>query len=195
MIVDNITLVLPLQLILFQVLFLLVTIALESRVFHRRLNLTRKNSVQYATSLNLWSVVIGWLTFLILGTSLPQVLQIQIVSFIFFDHPIGSQLDKADPRIIFIGIVIFFFSFLIKIIGFELIKIWIHEQPEQFDTSSDVSNKRPRLFNQPKRKITRNKPNPALAVLLANAYSYSAILLLLVLRFMDVNVLNLNIAF
>ncbi|MFP4099829.1 filament integrity protein FraC [Coleofasciculus sp.] len=194
--IDSITIVLPLQLILFQVLFLLVAIALESRVFHRRLKLTRKNSVQYATSLNLWSVVIGWLIFLILAGLLPQFLRIQIVSFIFFDHPIGSQLDKADPRIISIGIVIFFFSFLVKVIGFEFIKIWIHDQPEQFDTSSDISNKRPSLLNQPKRKITKKyKPNPAFAVLLANAYSYSAILLLLVLRFMDVNILNLNTAF
>ncbi|MFP4124483.1 filament integrity protein FraC [Coleofasciculus sp.] len=187
-----IDIVLPLQLIVFQVLFLLVAIALESRVFHRRLKLTRKNSVQYATSLNLWSVVIGWLIFLILETLLPQFLRIQIINFIFFDQPIGSQLNEADPRIIFIGIVIFFFSFIVKIIGFEFIKIWIHDQPNQFSTSSDISNKRPSLFSQPKRKITQYQPNPAFAVLLANAYSYSAILLLLVLRFMDVNDLNLN---
>jgi hypothetical protein len=187
-----IDIVLPLQLIVFQVLFLLVAIALESRVFHRRLKLTRKNSVQYATSLNLWSVVIGWLIFLILESLLPQFLRIQIISFIFFDQPIGSPLNEADPRIIFIGIVIFFFSFFVKILGFEFIKIWIHNQPNPFSTSSDISNKRPSLFSQPKRKITQYKPNFAFAVLLANAYSYSAILLLLVLRFMDVNDLNLN---
>jgi len=193
--VDNITIVLPLQLILFQILFLLVAIALEARVLHRRLNLTRKTSVQYATSLNLWSVVLGWLTFLVLETLLPQFLRIQIVNFIFFDHPIGSQLDTPNPQLISIGIMIFFFSFIIKIIGFELIKQWIHDQPEQFKMSSDISNKRPSLFNQPKRKITNPKPNPAFALLLANAYSYSAILLILVLRFMDLNVLELNTLF
>jgi len=193
--VDNITIVLPLQLILFQILFLLVAIALEARVLHRRLNLTRKTSVQYATSLNLWSVVLGWLTFLVLETLLPQFLRIQIVNFIFFDHPIGSQLDTPNPQLISIGIMIFFFSFIIKIIGFELIKQWIHDQPEQFKMSSDISNKRPSLFNQPKRKITQPKPNHALALLLANAYSYSAILLILVLRFMDLNVLELNTLF
>jgi len=193
--VDNITIVLPLQLILFQILFLLVAIALEARVLHRRLNLTRKTSVQYATSLNLWSVVLGWLTFLVLETLLPQFLRIQIVNFIFFDHPIGSQLDRPNPQLISIGIMIFFFSFIIKIIGFELIKQWIHDQPEQFEMSSDISNKRPGLFNQPKRKITNPKPNPAFALLLANAYSYSAILLILVLRFMDLNILELNTLF
>jgi hypothetical protein len=193
--VDNLTIVLPLQLILFQILFLLVAIALEARVLHRRLNLTRKTSVQYATSLNLWSVVLGWLTFLVLESLLPQLLRIQIVNFIFFDHPLGSQLNTPNPQLISIGIMIFFFSFIIKIIGFELIKQWIHDQPEQFEMSSDISNKRPGLFNQPKRKITNPKPNPAFALLLANAYSYSAILLILVLRFMDLNILELNTLF
>ena len=193
--VDNLTIVLPLQLILFQILFLLVAIALEARVLHRRLNLTRKTSVQYATSLNLWSVVLGWLTFLVLETLLPQFLRIQIVNFIFFDHPLGSQLDTPNPQLISIGIMIFFFSFIVKIIGFELIKQWIHDKPEQFEMSSDISNKRPGLFNQPKRKITNPKPNPAFALLLANAYSYSAILLILVLRFMDLNILGLNTLF
>jgi hypothetical protein len=193
--VDNLTIVLPLQLILFQILFLLVAIALEARVLHRRLNLTRKTSVQYATSLNLWSVVLGWLTFLVLESLLPQLLRIQIVNFIFFDHPLGSQLNTPNPQLISIGIMIFFFSFIIKIIGFELIKQWIHDQPEQFEMSSDISNKRPGLFNQPKRKITNPKPNPAFALLLANAYSYIAILLILVLRFMDLNILELNTLF
>ncbi|MEQ9001492.1 MAG: hypothetical protein RID53_33950 [Coleofasciculus sp. B1-GNL1-01] len=193
--VDNLTIVLPLQLILFQILFLLVAIALEARVLHRRLNLTRKTSVQYATSLNLWSVVLGWLTFLVLETLLPQFLRIQIVNFIFFDHPLGSQLDTPNPQLISIGIMIFFFSFIIKIIGFELIKQWIHDKPEQFEMSSDISNKRPSLFKQPKRKITQPKPNPAFTLLLANAYSYSAILLILVLRFMDLNILGFNTLF
>jgi len=193
--VDNLTIVLPLQLILFQILFLLVAIALEARVLHRRLNLTRKTSVQYATSLNLWSVVLGWLTFLVLETLLPQFLRIQIVNFIFFDHPLGSQLNTPNPQLISIGIMSFCFSLIIKIIGFELIKQWIHDQPEQFKMSSDISNKRPSLFNQPKRKITNPKPNPAFALLLANAYSYIAILLILVLRFMDLNILELNTLF
>ena len=193
--VDNLTIVLPLQLILFQILFLLVAIALEARVLHRRLNLTRKTSVQYATSLNLWSVVLGWLTFLVLETLLPQFLRIQIVNFIFFDHPLGSQLDTPNPQLISIGIMIFFFSFIVKIIGFELIKQWIHDKPEQFEMSSDISNKRPSLFKQPKRKITQPKPNPAFTLLLANAYSYSAILVILVLRFMDLNILGFNTLF
>lgn len=182
-----IDIVLPLQLILFQILFLLVAIALEARVLHQRLKLTRKTSMQYATSLNLWSVVIGWLTFLFLATLLPRFLQNQIVSFIFFDHPIGSSLDQANPLIISLGICIFFFTFIIKLLGLELLRIWIHDKPEQLTTNSNLSNKRPSLLNSPKRKITQSKPNPAFAVLLANAYSYSAILLILVLRFLEFN--------
>lgn len=193
--INSINIVLPLQLILFQILFLFVAIALEASVFHRRLQLTRKTSVQYATSLNLWSVVIGWLAFYSLENILPQFLQIQIISFIFFDHPLGSSFNQADPKIISIGIVIFFFSFIIKIIGFELIRLWIHDNPDQLNMSSNASKKRPGLLNQPKRKITKPTPNPALAVLLANAYSYSAILLILVLRFMDLNIFQLNTLF
>ncbi len=182
-----IDIVLPLQLIVFQVLFLLVAIALESRVFHRRLKLTRKNSVQYATSLNLWSVVIGWIIFLFLEPLLPKFFQNEIVSFIFFNHPIGSELDEANPQILIAGIIIFFFAFLIKLLGFAFIENWIHDNPAQFKVSSELSNKRPTLLNPSKRKITKPKPNPALALLLANAYSYSAILLILVLRFLEFN--------
>lgn len=180
-----INLVLPLQLILFQLLFLLVAIALEAMVFHQRLHLTRKTSVEYATSLNLWSVVIGWLFFLLIENFSPKSLQAQIVSYIFFDHPIYNQLEKLDFIIISIGIIIFFFSFIIKMLGFELIKIWIHDHPEQFESNPEALQKRPRLLNRDKIKKTKPKPNPAFAVLVANAYTYSAILFLLVLRFME----------
>lgn len=182
-----IDIILPLQLILFQVLFLLVAIVLEARVFHRRLKLTRKTSVQYATSLNLWSVVIGWISFLFIEPLLPNTLQNEIVSFIFFNHPIGSELDEANFQILITGIIIFSFAFIVKLLGFSFIKNWIHDNPEPFNGSSDLSNKRPSVLNPYKRKITKPKPNPAFALLLANAYSYSAILLILVLRFLEFN--------
>lgn len=181
--------VLPIQTILFQVLFLLVAIALEARVLHRRLSITRKTSVEYATSINLLAAIVGWLSFFILQNRLPQQLKDQIISYIFFDRLLGSQPENLHLLIAAAGSFIFFSAFLIKLKGLQLLEAGLQSSPE-VQLSPTLDKRRRSVFSDRlEQAILRTDPNQATTILLANAYSHSAILLLLFLRFLQLNIL------
>ena len=186
-------LVLPIEMILFQFIFLLVAIALEARVLHRKLRIGRKTSVEYAMSMNLLAAGIGWSSFFAFQNFLPQTLKTQLLSYIFFDRPIGALPTEWNSAIVSIGVVIFFATFIIKLIGLQLLEVALENTSSQVTPASKEFRKRPGLINRHDRVIARQQPNPALAVLLANAYSYSAILLLLVLRFLQFNAFTFSL--
>ncbi|HCF28058.1 MAG TPA: filament integrity protein fraC [Cyanobacteria bacterium UBA11049] len=182
--------VLPIPTILFQVLFLLVAIALEARVFHKRLNLTRKISIDYAISINLLCVIIGWLAFFLILRFVPQPLKTQMISFIFFDQLLAPQPGNLNLIIVSTGIVIFFCAFLIKLKGLELLEALLNRPPGQSSSESPDEGRSLSLPARLNRAISHTDANQATVVLLANAYSHSAILLLLFLRFLQVNALG-----
>lgn len=78
--------VLPLRAVLFQGVFLLIAIAIESFILHKQLGLSRRTSLEYAASLNLFSTVIGWLFFFLIQPNLPAELQRQLLQYIFFNR-------------------------------------------------------------------------------------------------------------
>ncbi|MBE9127500.1 MULTISPECIES: filament integrity protein FraC [unclassified Coleofasciculus] len=186
--------VLPLEMILFQVLFLLVAIALEARVLHRKLKFTRKTSVEYATSINLFATVFGWLTFFALAKLLPGLVKAQLVSYIFFDRFIGPQPDRWNSLVVLVGTAIFFFTFFIKLLGLQLLKAWLKASADELKPAPKLLNqRRPGLINRQEAvKTSHFDQNPALAILLANAYSYSTILLILLLRFFQFSTIQFN---
>lgn len=183
--------VFPLEMYLFQGIFLMVAIALEARVFHRRLYLPRRTSVEYATSINLLATVIGWLAFFALQNLLALPLKDQIISYIFFDRFLGSQPESFYLTIISTGVVIFFSAFLIKLKGLQLLEALLDKTPKPQDSSElqppklRHNQRRQRLSDRLDQAVSHTEPSQATAVLLANAYSHSAILLLLFLRFLD----------
>jgi len=181
--------VLPIQTILFQVLFLLVAIALEARVLHRRLRITRKTSVEYATSINLLAAIVGWLGFFILQNLLPQPLKDQIISYIFFDRLLGPQPENFHLVIAAVGSFIFFSAFLIKLKGLQLLEAVLQSSPELQPSPTLDKRRRSAWSDRLDQAILRTDPHQATTVLLANAYSHSAILLLLFLRFLQLNIL------
>ncbi|NJR39502.1 MAG: hypothetical protein HC781_12655 [Leptolyngbyaceae cyanobacterium CSU_1_4] len=90
---DFIPPVVPLRAIAFQIVFLLMAIAIEATVLHKQLNIPPKQSIQFAASINLLTTVAGWLvTFLLLGTSLSlptpllTELKIALMNFIFLTN-------------------------------------------------------------------------------------------------------------
>jgi len=193
--------VVPLQMYLFQAIFLFVAIALEARVFHRRLYLPRRTSVEYAASINLLAAVIGWLAFFFLQNLLPLSLKDQIISYIFFDRFLGSQPESFYLTILSTGVVIFFAAFLIKLQGLKLLEALLDRAPEPQNSLELQPPKLPhhrrrqrlsdRLSDRLDQAVSRSDPNQATAVLLANAYSYSAITLILFLRFIQLYTLKL----
>ncbi|HBB35026.1 MAG TPA: hypothetical protein DC064_25380 [Cyanobacteria bacterium UBA9273] len=179
--------VLPIEMVLFQVLFLMVAIPVEARVFHRKLKLTRKTSIEYAISLNLFVTGVGWLIFFALENFLTKPLKNQMISYIFFDRPMGSLQAEWNSIIISVGIAIFFSSFLLKWIGMELLKTLLEDSPKQLTLKPMQVKKRPGLINRKAQKSLTPKKNIPFAVLLAHAYSNSIILLLLFVRFLQFN--------
>ncbi len=186
--------VLPLQTYLFQSVFLLVAIALEARVFYQRLYLTRRRSIEYATSINLFATVIGWLAFFFLKNILPQPIKSQIISYIFFDRFLNPLPESFYLMIASTGVVIFFSAFLIKLKGLQLLEAILERSPKEQSKPEDeqASNslrglRRQRLSELQPQTIARTDPNQATVVLLANAYSHSAIALLLMLRFFEIH--------
>jgi hypothetical protein len=174
--------VFPLKAVVFQILFLLVAIAIEAGILRQQLQLSYQKSIQYATTINLLAVVTGWFTFLLVEPLIGPRLQAQIMSYIFFDRLMSNSLRPQMGWIILIaGFVAFFTTLLIKLKGLELLMRllgdWnLPDQPQP--TSRRDKYKRARLG----RALAQSAPRFSTAVLRGNALSFSAILLLLLLR-------------
>ncbi|MBE9180731.1 filament integrity protein fraC [Oculatella sp. LEGE 06141] len=165
--------VVPLQAIAFQIVLLLTAIAVEAFTFYQRLDISRKKSVEYAVSLNLLSTVVGWLAFFNLQLVLSPNLKRQLLEVIFFD-----RWDSNIVLVILIAFVTFFASFLIKLQALNLLQLLLKEGKEE--VSQQKSRRYKSLIRS--RDDVLEPPKQANAILMANAFSYSAILLILLLR-------------
>ncbi|MGB5963064.1 MAG: filament integrity protein FraC [Coleofasciculaceae cyanobacterium] len=175
---------------LFQSVFLLVAIALEARVLYQRLYLTRRRSVEYATSINLLATVVGWIAFFFLKDLLPQPIRSEIVSYIFFDRFLSPFPEGFYVVLASTGLIAFFSAFLIKLKGLQLLEALLERTPKEQSQPEQVSNQtrnrlKRRSSERIERAVSRTDPNQATVILLANVYSHSAIALLLGLRFIQ----------
>jgi hypothetical protein len=164
--------VLPLRAVASQILFLLVAIALEGMVLRFRLGLTRKQSMQYAVTVNLLSTVMGWMVFFIVERWLPDGVRSMLIGYVFFG------VKEFSPMLLMMGFGAFLATFLLKIQGMDLLDL-VMEEPKEVVPIEERSK-----FRGRKRRQTDNFqtiPNRSLALLWANACSFSAISLLLVL--------------
>jgi hypothetical protein len=172
----------PLKAIIFQSLLLLVAIALEAIVLRQRLRLGFQPSVRYAASLNLLATVLGWVLFLLLEPLLPTVLRTQVMSYILFGQFYDNDLTRAMGALVMgTGLGMFFLTFSVKAKGLELLTKLLGNPivPPQDDLSISRSRARGR-----RRLALRAEASPhIMAVLQANALSFSVILLLLLLRY------------
>lgn len=175
--------VLPLKAIVFQLMFLLVATALEAMVLRQKLLLGYKQSVRYAAAVNLLTVVVGWFAFLTIEPAIGARLQAQVISYVLFDHLINNTLKPQMGWIILIvGLIAFFVTLVLKLKGLELIMravgTWnVPEQPRDLSRQERYNRSRTgtTLYQQAASRF-------AIAVLQANALSFSVILLMLVMR-------------
>ena len=193
--------ILPLQTILLQFLFLLIAIALEAIIIHHQLKLSRKTSIDYAASINLFATIFGWLAFFfilpLLGCKpdLPcnpyfTYLKGQILSYIFFDRFLSSPSTSFNFELIGIGLIIFFAAFFIKLTGLEFIQFLLQTplQDNQHSVMPRNTRRRTRLTGtKVNQDFLSTKSRQAAAILLGNACSHTAILLILLLRTLQVN--------
>ena len=164
--------VVPLRTIVFQAMFVLIAIAIQSYIFRRQLQVSPRTSVEYAATIELLSVVTGWLLFFTVESLLPQVLRLQLLNFIFFNQWSQGMESWAVPT----AIVTFFLSFFLKLEGLILLKR-VREEPRE---EAFEPRQAPTFATLKRPKATGTRL--AAIVLLANLLSYSAISLVLVLR-------------
>ncbi|MGI0488312.1 filament integrity protein FraC [Pantanalinema rosaneae CENA516] len=174
--------ILPLRAIIFQMLFLLVTIALEGLVFFKNLNLDYKTSMRYAAVLNLFSTFLGWLFFFQINQFLPEDVQRQFISYIFFDRFFPNPWFAAvTPIIILTSLGIFIGTFLVELNGLELLEYLLDKTKSSQPPTEHIAR-----FQGRRDQIIRFQANTkAHTLLIANAASFSAILLLLLIRWVE----------
>lgn len=172
----------PFRAIAFQFLFLLIAIAIESIIYRQRMRLGYRTSVQYAASVNLLSVIIGWLIFFIVVPLLPEPLKTQFISYIFFDQFYTDPWASSIPSIVItIGFMIFFGTFALKIQGLNLLELALDQKKDDKKELPPPQDKHSRRPAQ-EQNIFQRAGARATTVLLANACSFSAILLVLFIR-------------
>jgi hypothetical protein len=171
--------VLPLRAIVFQCLLLLVAIALEAQVLRKQLQLGYQPSIRYAASLNLLTVVLGWMAFFSVESLLPDDLRTQLISYVLFGNFYVNGLSGSlGIFIVVAGLVTFFITFWLKVLGLEGLTWALGNPIVPRDTDSNKNRYRYRRSPQQ----THKSPH-ILAVLQANALSFTAILVLLMLRY------------
>ncbi len=164
--------VVPLRMIVFQAMFILIAIAIESYIFRRQFQVPPRTSIEYATTIELLSVLVGWLVFFIAEPLLPQAVRLQLMNYVFFNQWARGMESWVIPT----GIVTFFLSFFIKLQGLIQLKA-LREEPR--DDSLEPRGV-PNFASL--RRPTRTTSRLAAIVLLANSVSYGVISLVLLLR-------------
>lgn len=175
--------ILPLRAVLFQFIFLLIAISLETLVLYRNLELDYKSSVQYATTINLFSTVIGWIIFFIAQPFLPQGLKAQLISFIFFERFFSnSWFATVSPLLIMLSLGVFLGTFLVKWQGLKLLEFLLEKKR---DRQVQPVAKTPRFRARSNLVSGLRSNSEAYAVFVGNAFSFSAILFLLFVRLIE----------
>lgn len=157
-------LILPLRAVLLQSLFLLVTIAIEAVILRWELRMPYKRSVQYAATLNLLSMVIGWLSFFLTLPILEVRLLEDVISYVLFD-----RLPIHMPLIVVGGFIAFMLSFLVKLYGLKGLDFILERQGPKPVEDAPPPNA-PVALSPPQppatgRAIAPKRPSPAPATL------------------------------
>lgn len=171
--------VFPLGIILFDLLFLLVAIPIEAYILNIRLNFDKKSSTFYAICVNFFSSAIGWFVCFQLEPYLPERWRLELINFVFFNRL--SFPGEVYGSIIIFASTAFFITFLMKLI---LLKFLIFSLREEISFS--LKTQPPLMRRSSSRRNSKSKilnTNLVLTVLIANALSYSAILVLLFIIF------------
>lgn len=132
--IEDLWLVLPLRAVMFQSLLLLISIAIESVVLQRLLNISRKTATEYSAILNLLSTFVGWLCFFIIQSIPLFFLQRQLIRYIFFDRFVAPN-TFADFQngfyFLLTRLSIILLALTVELIGLDFLLNFIAEQYQE----------------------------------------------------------------
>lgn len=179
--------VLPARAIAFQILFLLVAIALEALILHRRLPFDYKTSVRYAATINMLSTFLGWVIFFNVQQLLPEDLRIQLISFFFFERFFSNAWEGGMPPMLVVTALGVFFGVIIAEYQALTILEFMLETRKPQEQSETILKSRDRFkFRRLEQGgILFKKNDRAYTLLVANSLSFSAVLVVLLFRWLD----------
>ncbi len=166
--------VFPLGVILLDFLFLLVAIPIEAYILNTRLKFDKKSSIFYSICINLFSSVIGWIIFFVVESVLPARYISELINYLFFNR---LQLEyNIRTLIVLSAVIIFFATFLVKYLLLKILLLSLSEpgknEPEPIIRRNSRRSYKSRLQNT----------NLITSLLIANAFSYSVIIIVLSIR-------------
>ncbi|TBR58464.1 filament integrity protein fraC [Westiellopsis prolifica IICB1] len=164
--------VVPLGAILFSFLFLLISIPLEAYILNSVLKFDKKTSSFYAICMNLFSNVVGWIVFFWIEPFLSVRLRTSLMNLIFFDQILPSMINLM----ILTAFIVFFGTFVVKSFILRIALISLTDFWKKQD-ESDIQN----VLSRRQFKMRLQTKNIFTSVLIANALSYTAVVLILFL--------------
>ncbi|MEA5451533.1 hypothetical protein VB780_23345 [Leptolyngbya sp. CCNP1308] len=176
--------ILPLRAIAVQSMLLMVAIVLEAMVLRQQLQLGYRPSMQYAATLNLLATSLGWVAFLAIEAVLPLSLRSQIISYVLFNRfYTNTWYDALPVVVVVVAIAAFFITYWIKLQGLLWLLQLLGQKPVETTPEAIEGDRRQRYERARQAQLEgRQGHSPrALAMLQANAASFSAILVLLLL--------------
>jgi hypothetical protein len=168
---------LPLGVILFNLLFLLVSIPIEAYVFNVRLKFDKKTSIFYAIATNLFSGTLGWIIFFVLEPNLPVDLKSELINYVFFNN---FNSPNTQGTLILTTFIIFFVTFLMKFIFLQLFVFTLSEDGWKRPEIKDTSQRR--QLRRAEGGIRLQSTNLVITTLIANSLSYTVITIILLIR-------------
>jgi hypothetical protein len=171
----SLPIILPIGAIFFETLFLLTTIPIEASVFHKWLKFDKKTSIFYAISINVFSSVIGWIIFFMIEPMLPIPVKAELINYVFFNK---LKDPNISTMIVLLSFTIFIATFLVKFLLLKLLIIFMNEEWKKAETEIISSQQRATYMNIAKLQNT----NLITTTLIANAISYSAITVIILIR-------------
>jgi hypothetical protein len=173
--------VLPLRAIVFQFLFLLMAIAIEGLIFYRILNIEHKTSMQYSTTVNLVSTLVGWLVFFSAQPYLPSDVKLELISYIFYERFFLNTLPlKLLTSLVLSLLFIYLATSVLELWSLKRLEIFLGKVDPQQETKE---LERPARFRGRQNQAIGPRVNSKFfAVFLGNACSFFIILLILVIR-------------
>ena len=169
--------VIPFPIIVFQMLALLFSIAIEAYIFSRQLLLTHRECIQYSAAINLLSAIAVWVFGFIMQAFLPRQAKIQLISYIFLGRFYDIQNQTLfNFTIVVLLLFLFFLVCFVEFKGLDFLEIIFSEWPE-LKTEEERIQFRQRLIAA----VTYTDPEKITAIFWANAASNSAILLVLLI--------------
>lgn len=108
--------------IFWQFLFLLIATTWDTFLFYRQLRVSRRIAIEYARTLNLFTLVLSWIFFFLVSPFLSQGTELRMISLLFFSRPFNMQPGELQVTFLWYLIVIIMVTTVIKFAGMRILQ-------------------------------------------------------------------------